>query len=111
MEVNSSIYKTNIDKDLDMLHLLEKAKKSMYDYFEETLQENTANSLAENFSLDVLDKNVKLISYGIRFDVEAESLFQFCIVFQINSTQNTFLYNYYSYFDSKGNLIDNFVDK
>ena len=109
MEVNSSIYKTNIDKDLEMLNLIDKAKKSMYHYFEETLKD-PVYSLSEDFSLDLLDTNAELVSYGVRFDLWAGGLFEFCVIFKIHSTENRFLYNYYAYFDSKGNLVDDFVN-
>lgn len=104
-------YKKWINYDLDNLDIIKKSKKIMIDYFKEILETDSSECLSKDFCLESLEDNAKLISYGVRFDILRDNLFQFCIVFQIYSKEKFFLYNYYSYFDVNGNLIDNFIDK
>lgn len=55
----------------------------MIDYFKEILETDSSEYLSKDFCLELLEDNAKLISYGVRFDILRENLFQFCIVFQI----------------------------
>ena len=108
--VDIELYKKMIDYNLDSLDIIKKSKQIMIDYFKETLETDFSEYFLKDICLETLEDNTKLISYGVRFDVLRDNLFQFCIVFQIYSKEKEFLYNYYSYFDVNGNLIDNFID-
>ena len=103
-------YKKMIIQNLDSLDIISKSKQTMIDYFKETLETDSSEYLLKDICLENLEDNAKLISYGVRFDALRDNMFQFCIVFQIYSKEKEFLYNYYSYFDVNGNLIDNFID-
>ena len=87
-----------------------KSGEWIFDYFKEILETDSSEYSLKDICLETLEDYTKLISYGVRFDVLRDNLFQFCIVFQIYSKEKEFLYNYYSYFDANGNLIDNFID-
>lgn len=108
--VDTELYKKMIDYNLDSLDIIKKSKQIMIDYFKEILETDSSEYFLKDICLETLEDNTKLISYGVRFDVLRDNLFQFCIVFQIHSKEKEFLYNYYSYFDANGNLIDNFID-
>ena len=108
--VDTELYKKMIDYNLDSLDIIKKSKQIMLDYFKEILETDSSKYFLKDICLETLEDYIKLISYGIRFDVLIDNLFQFCIVFQIYSKEKEFLYNYYSYFDANGNLIDNFID-
>ena len=108
--VDTELYKKMIDYNLDSLDIIKKSKQIMLDYFKEILETDSSKYFLKDICLETLEDYIKLISYGIRFDVLIDNLFQFCIVFQIYSKEKEFLYNYYSYFDVNGNLIDNFID-
>ena len=103
-------YKKMIIQNLDSLDIISKSKQTMIDYFKETLETDYSEYLLKDICLETLEDNAKLISYGVRFDALRDNLFQFCVVFQIYSKEKNFLYNYYSYFDANGDLIDNFID-
>ena len=108
--VDIELYKKMIDYNLDSLDIIKKSKQIMIDYFKETLETDSSEYFLKDICLETLEDNTKLISYGVRFDVLRDNQFQFCVVFQIYSKEKEFLYNYYSYFDVNGNLIDNFID-
>ena len=100
--VDIELYKKMIDYNLDSLDIIKKSKQ--------ILETDSSEYFLKDICLETLEDYTKLISYGVRFDVLRDNLFQFCIVFQIYSKEKEFLYNYYSYFDANGNLIDNFID-
>ena len=108
--VDTELYKKMVDYNLDSLDIIKKSKQIMLDYFKEILETDSSEYSLKDICLETLEDYIKLISYGIRFDVLRDNLFQFCVVFQIYSKEKEFLYNYYSYFDANGNLIDNFID-
>ena len=102
-------YKKMIIQNLNSLDIIRKSRQTMVDYFKEILETDSSEYLLKGSGLEILEDNTKLISYGVRFDALRDNMFQFCVVFQIYSKEKNFLYNYYSYFDANGDLIDNFI--
>lgn len=103
-------YKKMIIQNLNSLDIIRKSRQTMVDYFKEILETDSSEYLLNGSGLEILEDNAELISYGVRFDALRDNMFQFCIIFQIYSKEKDFLYNYYSYFDANGDLIDNFID-
>lgn len=111
MENNEKIYKSSIKSDITKLNLMEKSQKSMHLYFESWSQDDIDDYFGADFNLSNLNEHVELVKYGVQINVNQDELFCFNVTFQIVSSNGDFLCNYYSYFDTQGNLVDNFVDK
>lgn len=111
MESNENTIRNMIQSDVLKLNLIEKAKQSMYHYFEEWSKDELEDCLGEDFNLNNINNRVKLIKYGVQINVNQDNLFCYNCSFVITSKNNDFLCNYYSYFDIHGVLLDQFIDR
>lgn len=104
-------YTDNIRNDIIKLDLIKKARHSAYDFFKAWSKESIDEYFGGNFDLETLNDRLELVKYGVQICANQNDLLCFQISFQITSAEESFLCNYYTYFDEQGNLIDNFVDK
>lgn len=111
MIINEKMYKSSIKSDVLKLDLIEKAKKDIYNCFKEWPKNELNDYLCQDFNFSKLEDYLKLVKIGVQINVNQEELLLFSVVFQINSLEDSFLCNYYSYFDIQGKLIDSFPDK
>lgn len=111
MEYREIHYKDCIKATITKLGLIEKARQSAYDFFKAWPKESIDEYLGGNFDLETLNDRLELVKYGVQICANQNDLLCFQISFQITSAEESFLCNYYTYFDEQGNLIDNFVDK
>lgn len=104
-------YKDCIKAAIAKLALIEKARRSAYDFFKAWPRESIIEYFGKSFDLENMNDRLELAKYGVQICANQNDLLCFQVSFQIISAEKTFLCNYYTYFDSQGNLIDYFADK